>query len=236
MKHPVKRSLVIAGVLVFFAACLAAGAYAFHLPPWDRPSQTLDLGPVIARVNGRPIHLHEAQARVQGLSSVHGDIADVLGDDWQDRILQNLVDDQILLEQAKELGITVSDEDVQAYVGRVEEMIGTEQSLDDWLAEQGMTLPELERRAALQLVGARVYITVTKEVTVTGGELKDYYREHRLEFQEADGTIPTLLELRRSLRETLLKQEQDETYASWLESVREQTEVIVVMDDWWRNV
>ena len=236
MKQLGKRSIIVGGVVVLVAVGLTVGAYALHLPPWDRPSETLDLGPVIARVDGRPIHLHEAQARVEGLSTVHGDVQDVLGEGWPEQILQSLVDDQILLEQAEELGITVSDEDVQAYVDRVEGMISADQSFDEWLAEQGLTVAELERRATLQLVGARVYLTVTEDVTVTGDELQDYYREHRTEFQETDGTIPTLLELRRSLRESLLKQQQDEAYAAWLQDVRDQTEVVVVMDDWWRNV
>lgn len=235
MKHLGRRPIVV-GIVVVVAVGLAVGAYALRLPPWDRPPDALDLGPIIARVDGRPIHLHEAQARVQGLSTVHGDVQGVLGEGWPEQILQSLVDDQILLEQAEELGITVSDEDVQAYVDRVEGMIGTDQSLDEWLAEQGLTIAELERRAALQLVGARVYLTVTDDVTVTGDELRGYYREHRTEFQETDGTIPTLLEVRRSLRETLLKQQQDEAYAAWLQDVRDQVEVIVVMDDWWRNV
>lgn len=236
MSQPSKRSLAVGGVIVFVLGFLAAGAYALHLPPWGTPSEALELGPVIARVDGRPIHLGEAQARLQGLSTVHGDVEGMLGDDWQDRILQSLVDDQILLRQAEELGITVADEDIQSYVERVEDMLGPDQSLDGWLAEQGMTRAELERRANLQLVGARVYITVTKDVTVTGDDVRDYYREHRMEFQEADGTIPTLLELRRSFRETLLKQRQDEAYAAWLTETREKVEVVVVMDDWWRNV
>jgi parvulin-like peptidyl-prolyl isomerase len=236
MKHLGKRSIVIGGVVALVAVGLAVGAYALHLPPWDRPPETLDLGPVIARVDGRAIHLHEAQARVEGLSTVHGDFQEALGERWPEQILQSLVDDQILLEQAKELGITVSDEDVRAYVDRVEGMIGADQSFDEWLAGQGLSVAELERRATLQLVGARVYLTVTEDVTVTGDELQAYYREHRTDFQETDGTIPTLLELRRSLRETLLKQEQDEAYAAWLQDVRDQAEVVVVMDEWWRNV
>lgn len=232
-----KTAIMTVSLIVSFVVVTTGLAYALHLGPWAEPSpQTLDLGPVIARVDGAPIHLAEAAARVQGLTSVHGDIESTLGEGWQDDILQSLVDDQILLAKAEQLGIEVPEEDIQAYIDRIEEMVGEGQTLDAWLATQGMTLPELERRAKLQLIGARVYITVTEDITVTGDEVRAYYREHRLEYEEADGTIPSLLELRDSLRESLLKGAQDEAYAAWLQDAREQAEVVVVMDGWWRNL
>lgn len=232
-----RRMVPIVAVVVAAGVVLAGVAYALHLGPWDAPEpEPLNLGPVIARVNGDPIRLREAAARISGLSTVHGEVDDALGADWHERVLQSLVDDQILRQQAKALGITVTDQDVDAYLDRIEGMVGTEQTMDQWLATQGITLPELERRIELQIIGARVYITVTKEAEVTGAEVRDYYREHRLELQEADGTIPSLLQVRRSLRESLLKQRQDETYATWLEGMREDAEVVIVVDDWWRDL
>ena len=237
-----KKNVIMSVSLVASLVVVLTGlAYALQLGPWAEPSAEpsgapLDLGRVIARVDGAPIHLGEAAARVQGLSSVHGDIESTLGEGWQDDILQSLVDDQILLATAEELGVEVPAEDVQAYIDRIEEMVGEGQTLDTWLAAQGMTLPELERRAKLQLIGARVYITVTEDITVTGDEVRAYYHEHRLEYEEVDGTIPSLLEMRDSLRESLLKEAQDEAYAAWLQDVREQAEVVVVMDGWWRNL
>lgn len=203
----------------------------------ERPrAQPLDLGPVIARVNGSPIHLGEAAARVEGLTTVHGQVSDALGEDWPEVILQSLVDDQLLIQQASDLKIQVSDADIQAYVERVRSMVGEGTTFDSWLEEQHMTLPELERRAELQLIGARVYITVTDDVTVSGSEIRDYYREHRAEFEEADGTIPPLLEVRRDLREGMLKERQDESYAAWLADVRKDAEVVVVVDGWWKDI
>lgn len=236
MNHPGARTLVIAGIVLAVILGASAGTYALHLGPWRDDPEPLALGPVIARVNGHPIHLLEARARVEGLSTVHGGIEEMLGEDWPDQILQSLVDDQILREEAAARDVTVTDEDIKSYVDRIEGMLGEDQTLDDWLAEQGITLPELERRVELQIIGARIYITVTEDVVVTGGEVRDYYRDHRLEYTGADGTVPDLLELRRSLRESLLKEKQDEAYATWLTNSREQAEVIVVMDDWWRNV
>lgn len=223
--------------LALSAVVIASGlAYALHLGPFRSSSGSADLGPVIARVDGRPIRLGEAAARVESLSSVHGDIREVLGKDWPEKVLQSLIDDRILEREAERMGIGVTEQDVQAHLDNVRSMLPEGQSLDDWLATQGMTLPELERRIRLQILGTRVYAEVTKDVVVTAAEVRAYYREHRAEFEEADGTIPPLLEVRRSIRDVLLPQARDQAYADWLEEARRDAEVLIVIDDWWKRL
>jgi len=232
-----KRAVIVIGAFVVVAIVgLVGGAYALHLGPWEEQAQSLDLGPVIARVDGHPIYMHEAKARVQGLASIHGNVEDVLGKDWQERVLRSLVDDQILREQAPEFGITVTDEDIQAYLDKIQSLIGTDQTLEQWLTAQRMTMAELERRAELQIIGSEVYDAVTKDVTVTGAEVRNYYQTNKEQYTGTDGNTPSLLELSKTIRESLLQQKQDDAYAAWLESTRARSEIVVVMDDWWRNL
>lgn len=230
------RRIVPIALALSSLVVLTGLAYALRLGPFRSEEATVDLGPVIARVDGRPIHLAEAAARVESLSSVHGDVRDVLGKDWPKKVLQSLVDDRILERQAARLGITVTEEDVAAHVENIRSMLPEEQTLESWLAAQGITLEELERRIRLQILGTRVFLAVTEDVRVTGSEIRAYYREHREDFQEADGTTPPLLEVRRSIRDTLLQRARDRAYGEWLERARRATEVVILMDDWWRRL
>jgi hypothetical protein len=77
---------------------------------------------------------------------------------------------------------------------------------------------------------------VTEDVQVTGKEIRDYYREHEIEFTGADGHVSSLLEVKASIREGLLKDKQDIAYAGWLEAAKADAEVDVVMEDWWRDL
>jgi SurA-like N-terminal domain len=232
-----KRAVIVIGAFVLVAMVgVVGGAYALHLGPWEEQAQSLDLGPVIARVDGQPIYLHEAEERVEGLRSIHGNIEDVLGKDWQDRVLQSLVDDRILREQAEKLGIVVTDQDVQAWIDEIQRQIGTDQTLEQWLTTQRMTMAELERRGELQLIGGRVYDAVTEDVTVSAAEVRDYYRANKVQYENGDGSTQSLLEVSASIRQSLRQSKQEEAYTAWLDDARSKANIVVVMDDWWRNL
>lgn len=238
-------AVVSAALLVVLAIGTAAVAFVFHRGPFARADggttvvdvdEPLDLGPVIATVDGNPVYLGEAKSRVEGIASLHGDIETVLGEEWRDAILQSLVSDQVLRAAATELGVTITEADIQASVAEVEGMVGEGQTLETWLEAQGMSYAELERRIELQLIGSRVYVEVTRDVTVAGEEIRAYYREHKLEFTGADGHVSSLLEVKRSIRDGLLKDAKDLAYATWLADAKAEAEVVVVMDDWWKEV
>lgn len=88
----------------------------------------------------------------------------------------------------------------------------------------------------MQLLAARVYAKVTTDATVSGSAIRDYYRGHRDQYVGADGTTSTFLEVRDSIRAALLKKAQDRVYGAWLEQQRRQVDVVVVDDNWWRNI
>lgn len=234
-----KQIALLSGALV--ALLLLAVGVVFLLRP-DRAStatpvdEPLDLGPVIAKVDGAPVYLGEAKSRIEGLTTLHGDLTSVLGEDWHDVILQSLVADQVLRAEADARGITVTDADIQSSVADIQGMVGEGNTLESWLADQGMTYPELVRRIELQLIGSRVYLAVTKDATVSGNEIRDYYRQNTTEFTGTDGHTAALLEVRKSIRDDLMQQKQDEAYAVWLEQAKSAADVEVVMDDWWKDL
>ena len=100
-------------------------------------------GTIIARIDGDPVTLSEAELRVAGLASLHGDIADVMGKDWPDAIMTSLVEDRLIREAAEAAGIVVTKGEVADALARVKDLSGSPGDFDAWLAEQGLTYPEL---------------------------------------------------------------------------------------------
>lgn len=241
MRSQLKQTVILLGGLALLSA-VAVGIFAFG-GGFDSggigtgsPAPQADLGPVIATVDGDPIYLSEAEARLQGLTSVHTGGVQTLGKKWQEGLLQSLVDDRIVQAQAPGLGVEVSPQDLSAQLIQIEKMFQTAQGFQQWLDSQAMDLNELERRIQTQLLTARVYTAVTANAKVDGGAVRSYYESHRDQYVSADGSISRFLDVRNSIRKTLLKKAQDRAYASWLTDQRQQVNVVVVDDNWWRNL
>jgi SurA-like N-terminal domain len=229
------KMLLIVVTAAAVLGLLTGAAYAFHLGPWEE-EPARDLGPVIARVDGSPIYLGLAQARVEGLTSVHGDLAATLGDDWQTQILDSLIEDQLIQEEASHRGIVVTDDELATHVDKLRGMFESEEQFTSWMQQQSIDLPELERRIRLQTIAAEVYDAVTRDVRVDADAIHDYYRRHRDDYRQADGTVTPLFDVRGEIQQDLLKQQRDAAFAAWLQTRREAATITVVDDQWWREL
>jgi SurA-like protein len=225
--------IVVAAVAVLFG--LVGVAYTAHLGPWTAPKPP-DHGRVIARVDGNPIYFEFARARVSGLTSVHGSLADTMGDDWPDRILDSLVDDQLIQAEAARLGIVVASDELDAHIANLRSQFPSADAFDEWLRTQRMDLAELQRRITLQTLGARVYEAVTKDVSISTEQIRDYYRSHPSKFRMTDGTRTPLFDVKDEIVQKLLPDAQDEAFGSWLGERRSEASVVIVDPDWWKDL
>ncbi len=233
---------VFASMLGVLLVLVVGTAFFLHVGPFARAAAPdaapapQDLGPLIATVDGQPIYLGEAKSRLEGLSTVHGDPIATLGKHWPEQILQSLVSDKVIRAEAASRGITATDADKQEWLGQIQSMLGPGQTIESWLAEQGISYQELMRRIELQIIATHVYNAVTADVTVSSKELHRYYRTHRAEFEGVDGHVSSFIEVRNSLRESMRKQKQEEAYTSWLDEAKSEVDVQIVMKDWWRSL
>lgn len=194
-----------------------------------------DRGEVIATVDDEPIYLRDAAWRVEGLTTAHGATGS-LGDEWQDRVFQSLVDDVLIRHEAERLGIVVTDEQLADEILSVQELFGSLAQYEAWLAEQGIDQDELERRIRLQRLGASVYEYITADVTVGDAEVRVYYEENRNRLTLSDGTPASFSDVRDTIRQQLEKEAKDAAYAAWLDERRPTLHVVVLDEDWWRSV
>lgn len=229
------KPVPITVAVVVVALGLVGAAYTMQVGPWA-PAASPDYGRVIARVDGRPIYLELARARVEGLTTVHGSLAETMGQDWPQKILDSLVDDELIREEAGRQGIVVSEDELRAHVDRLREQFGSADAFDAWLTEQGMDTTELERRISLQTLGSSVYEAVTAGVDVSVDEIRDYYDSHPKKFVQSDGTPVPLFNVRDQIQQTLSKREKDATFGAWLDEQRARAAVVVVDPDWWKEL
>jgi peptidyl-prolyl cis-trans isomerase C len=161
---------------------LAAGCDRCQGP---RPPQASPAPHAVATVNGEPVpaealerELREAEAGTAGA----GAGLDVL----KRRILDQLVERTLLLQQAKARSIVVGQDQVERALLRIRaEYPGTH--FDDLLAQERLSQTELKAKLREQLLLERLFETeVFPQLQVAQDEVERYYAAHPAEFSEPE--------------------------------------------------
>ncbi len=110
--------------------------------------------------------------------------------------VQFLVQRVEFAQQANELGIGVTSEEVDERLDELKEQFfeGDEEVYEEQLAEQGLSEEQIKEDLEAQIVAERLFEEVTKDVTVGDEEIQAYYEENAELF-----TVPASREVRHIL-------------------------------------
>jgi foldase protein PrsA len=118
---------------------------------------------VVAMVNGRPI---SRLALIKELER-----------QGKTQVLENLITKTLILQEAEKQKITVSEEEINAEIAKIEEGLkSSEQNLDQLLQLQGMTRDDLKEQYRLQKKAEKLAGT---DIEVTEEEIKNYQEENK---------------------------------------------------------
>lgn len=134
-----------------------------NVPPTAPVSPTPDR-PLAARVNGQPIYLVDYERQVaQYQDALTASGVDIASPEGQKQLLQmraQILDwmiEQVLLEQAAAgMGVSVSQEEVQAVIAQLAQDAGSEEAFQERLERSGMTLADLQVQLRAELLRVRV--------------------------------------------------------------------------------
>lgn len=100
---------------------------------------------------------------------------------FQQSVLEYLVRMEVVKQKAEELGVSVSDEEVQTQIDGIlqSSFNGDQAAFDQALAESNLTVDLLKRNYKEQMLMQAAYETITKDATVTAQELETYYNENQ---------------------------------------------------------
>ena len=144
----VKFAMVVAAVVILLAVLYAGRGLV-----------------VAATVNGAPI----------GRMSVTSELEKTSGK----QMLESLITKKLIQQAAADAGITVPAETIAAEIKKLEDQVnaGGSGSLDELLAQQGMTRKDLEEQLVLQ---KQVELILGEKVAVTDAEIDEYITKNKL--------------------------------------------------------
>ena len=113
-------------------------------------------------------------------------------------VLSRLVERRLILQKARQGGVTVSEEEVEEAIQKTEAWFPSKEFFEQQLARQGLSADRLRHHYRDQLIVKRMVDHEVKPwVSTSPQELRDYYHRHREEFKEPEMLHLSTLLIRR---------------------------------------
>jgi len=144
---------------------------------------------VAAKVNGEVIKKSELDAQVEKLKEQYPQMfegADGEGRliDFQQRLLDNMINTVLIRQAAEDAGIDVTDGDIDKKIEELKAGFKTQEQFDAALSQAGMDVATLEDQIREQLVTEQLIATLSEDTDVSEKEIKEYYDKNKAQFAE----------------------------------------------------
>ena len=164
----------------------------------------------------------------------HNDLRDPeVSRDIKLRLLNQLLEEMILQEKADEVGITVSDDELQAAVKQIEADY-PEGEFEEMLLESAVSFEDWKERLRIRLLTRKVIDTlIASEVVITPEDIQDYVNGHRQELPKAE-TNEDSDQIDAMILRRLRESKTERLYAAWINKQRSKIPVEINAIQWER--
>lgn len=147
-------------------------------------------GTVDATVNGEKIYakqVDEQFAQMQGQrTSFEGTQGAAMEKQFKQRILDKLISDALIMQEATKLGIKPTDAEIQQRYDQLKKQFASEAQFNDALQKAKLTPDKLKESIAQQLVIQKLMQRLVKNQAVTPKEIADFYKTNKAQFVEPE--------------------------------------------------
>lgn len=102
------------------------------------------------------------------------------------QLVDYLVTQQLLLQKADELKISIADEEIQKRTDELYKAYGGEAKVQEILKQQNMTADQLRDLLKSQILTEKVREAVTKDAQPTDEKLREYYDKNKAQFDKTE--------------------------------------------------
>ena len=116
-----------------------------------------------------------------------GDVLMKKLEEARQKIVEQLIEDRLILGEAKKLNVEVDEKDVEDKVNEAVKRFGSKENFEKLLTQQHIAMRDLRTRYKEQLMIRRtIDQKVGAKVQITPGEISDYYNKHIAEFAQPE--------------------------------------------------
>jgi parvulin-like peptidyl-prolyl isomerase len=151
--------------------------------------------PAAAVVNGKKIPVDSVQEAVDDFKAsaefkrlgAQGD-ADAITREFEQSYLASLIRRAVMVPEAEERGIEVTEDEVQAQLDDIKAEFPNESAFDEALKEQGLTIEQLTRLIRDRALEQKLREAVNADLAPEESEIQAYYDENISDFQETEAS------------------------------------------------
>lgn len=137
------------------------------------------------------------------------------------RILENIVTQALIQQEAKKKNITINQADIDKEIASTESQLATQgQNLEQWLSFQGMTKETFREQVRLQKI---VEELLGKDIAVTDAEIADFTEKNQEVLAERAGSDST--KVTTMVKEQLKRQKLNEKVQPWLAELQKNAKI-----------
>ncbi len=100
------------------------------------------------------------------------------------QVVNMLVNQELMKQQASKLGVSVTDKDLNARIKQFDQQFGGATKFQQYLDKQGMTMAFARTLIENQLLTQKIYQKVTTSSPVTDAQMQAYWKQHSSAFQQ----------------------------------------------------
>lgn len=192
--------------------------------------QQVDESKVVAVVNGQELTGTEYNA---ALTSIQGQMQQAGQDPTSKEVLEQIkaqaldtvVNQTLILQQAKEEELTASETEVDERYATLEEQYGGEEALSQALSAQGMDIKTFKLDIADSILFEKYQDKVVPADEVTEEEIQAYYDQVAAQSEEEGQELPPFEEVSEEIAGILQEQQQQQKLIAHLEELKESAEI-----------
>jgi hypothetical protein len=159
---------------------------------------------VAAVVNGKPIYSWQLNAALRSR--------------FGEQTLEGMIGEQLIADQAKSSGVSVSQQDVDAKQQEVLSSLGADVKLDDLLKFQGLTKSDFVNQLKLQLLVEKL---LTKDLTISDTDINNYIATNRATLTATDPA-----KLKTEATQAIKTNIVNEKLQTWFTEIRQKAKVL----------
>ena len=115
------------------------------------------------------------------------------------KLLNQLIEDKLVYQEAQKLGITVSDSEIQDELANFKTQFPNEETFKKEMEKAGINLKEMEKRVRERLSITKLHQFVIRgKVIVSPTDIEQYYKDHPQEFNQKERIKVWCITLRKS--------------------------------------